>query len=198
MRFLVPWILASTSPRREKLLREIVPNFKICNPDVQEYRSAHAGEAPLTVCQKNAQLKAAQVSKQFPEYMVLGADTIVVLDNQVLNKPRDLQEACQMLEKLSGRTHSVFTAVCCRYKVFSYQFYDESRVSFSQLTEDQIDTYVKAVHPLDKAGAYAIQEPITQSIAHYEGSLNNIIGLPTEKLLAILQNEPAWQAFVAA
>ena len=130
--------------------------------------------------------------------MVLGADTIVVLDNQVLNKPRDLQEACQMLEKLSGRTHSVFTAVCCRYKVFSYQFYDESRVSFSQLTEDQIDTYVKAVHPLDKAGAYAIQEPITQSIAHYEGSLNNIIGLPTEKLLAILQNEPAWQAFVAA
>ena len=136
----------------------------------------------------NAALKADWVASRHPEAFVLGADTTVFIDQVVLNKPRDLAEARAMLKRLAGRTHTVFTGVALRRQRDGIKV-DEgvtSQVTFRPLDDATIDAYFKVVNPLDKAGAYGIQEGRELIIAGWEGSFTNIMGLPMEATKQIL------------
>ena len=136
----------------------------------------------------NARAKAEWVADRNPGRFILGADTTVFLDGQILNKPRDLDEARSMLARLSGRTHSVFTGLVLLHR---NQGLEEVEVVFSEVTFRDLDpaaieAYLAVVNPLDKAGAYAIQESGEMIVAGYTGSLSNIIGLPLDETKAIL------------
>ena len=139
---------------------------------------------PHEICQVNAYRKARSVAKKVPDAMVLGADTLVCLGTKVFGKPKDLKEAHGMLSKLQGRTHEVVTGVCLihlrnhRQKVFA----ESTTVTFRTLHSDQIRRYLSKVDPLDKAGAYAIQEEGDLIVKNVNGSLSNVIGLPIERL----------------
>ena len=136
----------------------------------------------------NAALKADWVAARNPEAFVLGADTTVLIDNTVLNKPRDLVEARAMLRRLAGRTHTVFTGVALRRQSEGLRV-DEgvaSEVTFKAFDDDVIDAYFRVVNPLDKAGAYGIQEGRELIVAGWDGSFSNIMGLPMETTKQIL------------
>ena len=176
-------ILASASPRRELLLREMGLRFRVVLPDgVEEILT---GAAPDVLATQNAQLKARAVAGRHPGALVIGADTIVVLDGVVFGKPRDLAEAGAMLEKLTGREHEVITAVCMVHRT-EFSFTETSRVRMRQLSREQIAEYLKKINPLDKAGAYAAQEFGEMIIERVEGSFTNVMGLPIERLRAVL------------
>jgi septum formation protein len=179
-------ILASASPRRRELLAKLGVKFDVVVADVTEH------EDPLTEPKKmvahNAALKADWVASRHPGAFVLGADTTVFIDRTVLNKPRDLAEARAMLQRLSGRTHTVFTGVALRRQQDGVKV-DEgvaSQVTFKVFDDAVIDAYFKVVNPLDKAGAYGIQEGRELIIAGWEGSFTNIMGLPMEATKQIL------------
>jgi septum formation protein len=177
-----PLILASASPRRAELLKLLPVEFAVLPSEAVEV--AHEHLSPLEVCQLNAHLKARAVAKKIPDALVLGADTLVFLDNEILGKPRDLAEAKRMLARLQGRTHQVVTGVSLihlrahREKIFAVS----TDVLFHPLDKKQICDYLSKVAPLDKAGAYAIQESGEQIISEISGSYSNIVGLPVEKL----------------
>jgi septum formation protein len=179
---LPPLILASASPRRAELLRLLEVDFKILPSSAREV--AHDHLSPLEVCQLNAHRKARAVARKIPDSLVLGADTLVFLDNEILGKPRSMKEAERMLGSLEGRTHQVVTGVCLmhlrshRERVFAVS----TDVLFHPLTKKQIRDYIKKVHTLDKAGAYAIQEGGERIISEISGSFSNVVGLPVEKL----------------
>ena len=144
---------------------------------------------PRRLVLHNCELKAAAVAAIHPDSPVLGADTAVAIDGIVLNKPADLVQARVMLERLSGRTHVVYTGICL---VFRNRDIIESRcvtsdVTFRNLDEVQIERYFKLVNPLDKAGAYGIQEGRELIIESYLGSLSNIMGLPVEETTGLLE-----------
>lgn len=139
------------------------------------------------VCQ-NAWLKAQAVSKKYPEFWILAADTVVVIADRVLGKPKDLEEAWQMLATLSGKEHQVYTGyVLHREDGVPYEGVEQSDVTFQMLTPEQIQEYCTLVNPLDKAGAYGIQEHKEKIIQSYRGSFSNIMGLPIEVLKYPLQ-----------
>jgi septum formation protein len=179
---LPPLILASASPRRADLLRLLEVDFTILPSSAAEV--AHEHLTPMEVCQLNAHRKTRAVAKRIPDALVLGADTLVFLGNDILGKPRSLKEAEKMLGRLEGRTHQVVTGVCLmhlrqhRERVFAVS----TDVLFHPLTKAQIRDYLKKVHPLDKAGAYAIQEGGENIISEISGSFSNVVGLPLEKL----------------
>ena len=133
-----------------------------------------------------AREKAREVFSRFPHAAVLGADTVVYFEGEILGKPKNPTHAIQMLKKLSGKTHSVFTGVCLIGDGFEEQFLAESHVTFYDLDGKMIEEYVASGKPLDKAGAYGIQDgfPI---VCGYEGSYSNIVGLPVEETRAILK-----------
>ena len=181
-------ILASASPRREQLLREMGLAFAIVRPDdVEELAS---GLAPEALASHNAQRKARAVAGRHREALVLGADTIVVLDGVVYGKPRDKAEAVRMLGRLAGRAHDVFTGVCLvqRARGFETTFCERTRVWMKALTLPEIGEYFVKVNPLDKAGAYAAQEHGDTIIARIEGSFSNVMGLPVERLRTALES----------
>jgi septum formation protein len=179
---LPPLILASASPRRAELLRLLEVDFKVLPSTTDEV--AHEHLSPLEICQLNAHRKARAVAKKIPDSLVLGADTLVFLDNDILGKPRNFKEAEKMLARLQGRTHQVVTGVCLmhlrghRERVFAVS----TDVLFHPLNQRQIRDYLKRIHPLDKAGAYAIQDCGEFIIAEISGSFSNVVGLPVEKL----------------
>jgi septum formation protein len=189
-------ILASASPRREQLLRELLEaegsraamglHFVVMRPDGVE--EATGGAAPDVLVMQNAQRKARAVAGRHPEAMVIGADTEVVLDGAVFGKPRDLNDAETMLSKLAGRRHDVFTGVCVIHRALDTEitFAERSRVWMRPLTVEQIRDYFTKVNPLDKAGAYGAQEHGDLIIERIEGSSSNVMGLPTERLRATL------------
>lgn len=181
-----PLILASASPRRRELLAQLGVPFEVVTADVTEHEEASTD--PRKLVAHNAALKAEWVAQRFPAAVVLGADTTVHLDGQVLNKPADLTEARAMLRRLSGRTHRVHTglAVRCRETGLSRDEAVESEVTFKVLDEGTIDTYLSRVHTLDKAGGYGIQEHADLIVAGYRGSFSNIVGLPLETTKQIL------------
>lgn len=187
----LPWILASTSKRRQELMRQLNVQFRVESPsNVQELREPPANEKPETMAQINATLKAQAIANKYPQDVILGADTIVVLDGIVYNKPATFEEATKMLKTLSGHQHSVFTAVrilCSELKI-NHLICDESRVTFQPMSNADIQQYYQKVYPLDKAGGYAIQEALTQQFAHYDGDLTTIIGLPVKRLLTWLDS----------
>jgi len=180
------FILASASPRRELLLREMGLAFAVVRPDdVEEITS---GLAPEALALHNAQRKARVVAGQHREALVLGADTIVVLDGVVFGKPRDWMDAQRMLGQLAGRAHDVFTGVCLIQRGAETAFYDRTRVWMKALTPPQITDYFLKVNPLDKAGAYAAQEHGDTIIERIEGSFSNVMGLPVERLRTALES----------
>ncbi len=189
---LPPLILASASPRRAELLKLLQVKFRILPGEAQEV--AHEHLSPLEVCQLNAHRKARAVAKKIPDDLVLAADTLVFLDGEIFGKPRNLADARRMLARLQGRTHQVVTGVCLmhlrahRERIFAVS----TDVLFHPLDDRQIRNYLAKINPLDKAGAYAIQESGELIISEVSGSYSNVVGLPVEKLR---QELSVWPAF---
>jgi len=179
---LPPLILASLSPRRAELLRELGTQFQIVTGEVQEIHPEHL--TPREICQVNAYRKARSIAKKHPDALIIAADTIVCLGVKVFGKPRDLDEAHGMLAKLQGRTHEVMTGVCllCLRAHRQRLFAVTTVVTFRHLHSEQIRRYLSKVDPLDKAGAYAIQEEGDQIVKTISGSYSNVVGLPLERL----------------
>jgi septum formation protein len=188
-RELPPLILASASPRRAELLRQLSLDFKVVPGDVPEIHPDQltAGEAS----QINAYRNARCVAKKFPDALVLGADTLVYLNTALFGKPATLEEAYQMLEHLQGRTHQVVTGICLLHLRQHRQtvFAESTAVTFHPLDDVKIRRYLNRVNPLDKAGAYAIQEEGDLIVEKIVGSFTNVVGLPLERLGAELD---AW------
>ena len=181
-------ILASQSPRRKQLLEGLGISFEILVTDTDESFPAHlkAHEIPMFLAQKKSE--SITMADFGPNALVITADTIVWLDNNVLNKPADNKEAMEMLRHISGKTHEVFTGVCLKTMDQSSAFYAASKVTFRELSEAEIRWYVENFKPLDKAGAYGIQEWIGYiGIEHIEGSFYNVMGLPTQMLYRELE-----------
>ena len=181
-------VLASASPRRRDLLSQAGYDVLIAASDVEEMDSCNEGPEALALI--NAKRKWTAVAPQYPSEIVVAADTVVWLDGRFYGKPVDFSEATQMLTDLSGRTHQVVTGVAVgRAGEGLQQFAEVSMVTFHALAQDEIAAYLKTIHPLDKAGAYAAQDDNGRLIAQVEGSLSNVIGLPMEKLGAFLAAE---------
>jgi len=179
-------ILASASPRRRELLGTLGVAFEVVVADVVELEEPATD--PRVMVAHNAALKAEWVAARHPEAFVLGADTTVFIDEQSLSKPRDGAEAREMLRRLSGRTHIVFTGLALRSPRAGWRI-DQgvaSEVTFKRLDEAIIEAYLARVHTLDKAGGYGIQEHGDLIVASFTGSLSNIIGLPVETTKQIL------------
>ena len=180
-------ILASASPRREQLLREMGLRFLVLPPEgIEEELS---GAAPDVLAMRNALRKARAVAGRHPGATVIGADTMVVLDGKIFGKPRNLAEAERMLEHLVGRQHEVITGVCLLHHALGTEltFADTTRVWMRSLNRAQIREYLGRINPLDKAGAYAIQEHGAGIVERIEGSYTNVMGLPTERLQATFE-----------
>ena len=179
-------ILASGSPRRRELLAKMGVKFEVVTTDVEEHMPAETDDAQKLAVH-NAVLKARAVAKLRPGHWILGADTIVILDRRVLGKPASLDAAREYLAALSGHSHQVVTG-CCLISPQGDQamFSDTSRVAFHALSRETIDKYLAAVHVLDKAGGYALQEHGDWLVSQITGSRDNILGLPTERLREML------------
>jgi septum formation protein len=175
-------ILASASPRRAELLRELLPEFTIVPSQSEElhHDQLSAGE----LAQANAFRKAGSVARCFPEALVLGADTLVYLAGKLFGKPEDLSDARRMLHQLQGQTHQVVTGVCLIYGPAATRtiFAEVTDVIFKPLTPDEIDAYLACIDPLDKAGGYAIQDRGEALVEGIRGSYSNVVGLPLERL----------------
>jgi septum formation protein len=181
-----PLILASASPRRKELLAQLGLPFTVEVALVTE--DEEPDRDPRALVAHNAALKAEWVAARHPQALVLGADTTVFLDQKVINKPRDLDDARAMLRRLAGRTHTVFTGLAVRRVATGLKFDDgvSSEVTFLPLDDAAIDHYVRQVDTLDKAGAYSIQEHRELIVAGYAGSFTNIMGLPLNATKQIL------------
>jgi len=184
-------ILASASPRRQELLRNAGIEFKVHPANVPE--NIFPGESPEAYARRLAVAKARKVCETHSADQVLGADTIVVVDDSILEKPSDLQDAARMLRLLSGREHRVITGVClitpdakpgqpAREDIR----HETTHVTMKSLTEEDIRTYVAHGEPMDKAGAYAIQGLASRWIPKIEGCYFNVVGLPVPLVSAML------------
>jgi len=168
-------VLASKSPRRQQILSDSGIPFALRSVDVPEQR--RSGESPADYVRRLAQEKAFAVA-MFEGEIILGADTVVVVDDQVLEKPSDARDATRMLELLSGREHEVITGICLRSDASTIVDLATTRVRFVRLTLEEIVAYVASGEPMDKAGAYAIQGLASKFIDRIEGSYSNVVGLP--------------------
>lgn len=188
-----PVILASASPRRVELLRQLVPDFEVVPSDAPEVHDEQL--TAWEMAQVNAYRKARVVAKKFPDALVVAADTMVYLDRdtKLFGKPASHAEAARMLGELQGRVHAVITGVCLLHLRSHEQrvFADWTDVRFHPLTPEQIKDYLALMNPLDKAGAYAIQEHGERIVAEISGSFSNVVGLPVERLREELG---AWQS----
>ncbi|MGB9907170.1 MAG: 23S rRNA (uracil(1939)-C(5))-methyltransferase RlmD [Candidatus Saccharicenans sp.] len=179
-------ILASESPRRIKLLKKIIKSFSVLPSGLDENQISE--QDPLTFALKAAEAKARVVAESNPEAMVIAADTVVIIDGQVLGKPRHREEARAMLQSLSGRTHQVITAVVLYHKQSERQLsgYESSRVTFKPLQPEEIENYLDRNTYRDKAGAYAIQEVRSTFVEKLEGNYQNVVGLPLRLLRRLI------------
>ncbi|MBN4056179.1 septum formation inhibitor Maf [Rhodothermus sp. AH-315-K08] len=185
--FRVPFVLASKSPRRKKLLEALGLRLVIQPSDAPEI--IEPGLSPAEVVQQLAKIKAADIAQGAPESLVLGADTIVVLNHQILGKPRDPAEAREMLSQLSGQTHTVYTGIALIHLASnrSETRFAATEVSFGILTDEEVNRYVKGGSPMDKAGAYGIQDDAgALFIDGISGDYNNVVGLPLRTLYLML------------
>jgi len=182
-------VLASASPRRSDLLRAAGVRFEVRPADIPEIMQA--GEAPVAFAQRLAREKALAVAQQLgaaPARLVLGADTIVVLDGEVLGKPRDAEHALELLERLTGREHAVITAVAlvASDTLRIRETVVTSQVEMRTATRDELLAYVATGESLDKAGAYAVQGGARSFVTRIHGSETNVIGLPIDETFALL------------
>ena len=183
-------ILASASLRRQELLRRLGCEFEVVPSDAAEVHNEQL--TAREVSQINAYRKARSVAKRFPDALVLGADTLVYLDQTLYGKPVDLTDALRILGRLQGRTHQVVTGICLIHLRAHRQklFFESTDVTFRSLTTEAIQSYLALMNPLDKAGAYAIQENGDRLIQEISGSQSNVVGLPMERLQAELNAWP--------
>ena len=183
------FILASASPRRQELLARLGLNFEVKVAAVEE--SDCPARGPEWMVAHNAALKADAVAAGAKAAFVLGSDTTVAVAGQILGKPKDMEAAREMLELLSGRAHRVYTAVALRCAVsgYAHDFVEVSEVFFKDLDRATIAAYHARVNPLDKAGAYGIQEGRDMIIASVVGSVENVMGLPIQRLAAVLREQ---------
>jgi len=179
-------ILASGSPRRREILAAVGWPFELRTPDVDE--SVRPDEDPVLYVQRLAQEKAMTVATQLETGLVLGADTTVVVDDEILAKPEDGEDAKRMLRLLSGKWHDVLTGVSLvRVGIGSSTSFEKTRVRFAEMTQQEIDWYVSLGEPLGKAGAYGIQGPAALFIEEIEGDYLNIVGLPIRLVYELWQ-----------
>lgn len=179
-------VLASKSPRRSEILKNAGIDFVVRTADADE--TIPAGTNPEDAVVFLAARKAMAVERAEDE-TVLGADTVVVLDGEILGKPKDRDDAFNMIKRLSGRVHSVFTGVCAIGNGISMTFAEETKVEFYKLTNEEINTYVNTSEPYDKAGAYGIQGLASKFIRAIEGDYFNVVGLPISAIYQkILKN----------
>ena len=183
-----PLILASGSPRRAELLRQAGIRFEVSAPDVDE--TLYPGEAPEAYVRRLAAAKARHVAASHPGRLVLGADTTVVVDGEVLGKPRDAADATRMLGQLSGRSHLVLTGVCLIGPAGETRIEAAvTTVEFRPLENAEIAGYVDSGEPMDKAGAYAIQGGAAGFVTRLDGEYSNVVGLPVALILGMCR---AW------
>jgi septum formation protein len=179
-------ILASASPRRKELLKTITPNFETVVSEINEDLPSNTNV--MDAAEYLATKKALDVSKRFPNDIVIGADTIIVFNNKIYGKPQNKNEAKEMLKSFSGNTHLVITGVSIVNGSKSMSFSSISSVEFYTLTDQEIDEYLENDEYKDKAGSYAIQGKGTLFIKEIKGDYNSIVGLPVSKLNHILKN----------
>ena len=180
-------ILASASPRRQELLRNAGIPFTVQPADIDE--SLRAGESPLEYTKRLGQEKALKVFQFRPNDIVLAADTTVVVDQEILGKPRDHDDAARMLRLLSGRTHQVITGVCLMGPRQEAQIHSETTlVTMSTISDEEIRAYVATGDPMDKAGAYGIQGVASRWIPRIEGDYSNVVGLPVARVYRMLRD----------
>lgn len=182
-------ILASNSPRRRELLRNAGFEFDVRPSGVEESRLPH--ESPEDFTRRLARDKALDVARQSEAgSLVLGADTVVAIDGEILEKPVDAVDAARMLRKLSGRTHRVITALClirAPESVLAWR-HETTSVTFRKLTNEEIENYVASGEPFDKAGGYAIQGLASRFVPRVEGCYFNVVGLPIPLVYEIVKS----------
>jgi septum formation protein len=178
-------VLASASPRRQELLRNAGFEFAVQPANIPE--ELRLGEEPKTFAERLASEKALAVSQQRTNDIVLGADTIVIIEGEILGKPRDPEDAFRMLRMLSGRTHQVVTGICLIGPGFSDVRSETTSVNMTSLTDEEIHAYVVTGEPSDKAGAYGIQGIASRWISRIEGDYFNVVGLPVSLVYRMLR-----------
>lgn len=179
-----PLVLASASPRRAELLRQAGIAFTTAAADLDE--TPRPGEAPAAYVRRLAEEKAAAVARRHPEAVVLGADTTVVVDGDILGKPADAADATAMLERLQGRAHEVLTGVAVTSPAGTDSEVAATTVWIAPMSAAEIAAYVASGEPMDKAGAYAIQGRISRWITRIDGSHPNVVGLPVAVVHTLL------------
>ncbi len=190
MQLSTPLILASRSPRRRKLLEQLGLDFTVQASTVEE--TVTPGLSPEHIVQTLAESKALDVAASHADALTLGADTLVVLDGHVLGKPADAEEARSMLRRLSGRTHTVYTGLALVHPASrrTCTAYEATMVTFAVLEPDEIDAYVASGSPMDKAGAYGIQDDLgAVFVRRIEGDYYNVVGLPLHRLYRLLRDD---------
>jgi septum formation protein len=179
-------VLASASPRRSELLQAAGISFSVQAADIPE--EPRDGETPKNLAERLAREKALTVFRQKPDNTVLGADTIVVLDEEILGKPRDRQDAARMLRLLSGRQHEVITGVCLVGHSIPADIRSAATlVTMDHIDESEIHNYIATGEPMDKAGAYAIQGVASRWISKLQGDYSNVVGLPVPLVWKMLR-----------
>jgi septum formation protein len=178
-------ILASSSPRRRELLRMIGIAHEVVPADIDE--SYLAGEPPVAHAERLAREKGQTIAARQPESVVISADTIVVIDERVLGKPRDTAEATRMLRQLSGRTHTVFTAVAVARRGRVESGVEAVTVTFRDLSDEDITAYIATGEPMDKAGAYGIQGYGATIVERIDGDFFAVMGLALGRMIALLR-----------
>lgn len=179
-------VLASGSPRRRELLRNLGLDFTVIPSDVDE--GNHSGLAPAPLAEELARAKAEDVAER-ERGLIIGADTIVIIDGDVLGKPRDRGEALRMLSRLAGRTHTVITGLAVKDTESGRLVvaHEETEVTMRTLTPDEVRGYVATGEPMDKAGAYAVQGVGSLLVERIQGCYFNVVGLPVARLGRILE-----------
>ncbi len=181
-------ILGSTSKRREELLLSAGLTFKVVEPIFNEKNSNKNNVKPESFALNSAKNKNLSLRGLFPNDVLITADTIVVYNNEILGKPKDLEDAFNMLKKLNGNKHEVLTAVSISQNKHVVNFIEKSLVYFNNVTDEEIKEYVDTKEPLGKAGSYAIQGKGSFLIKKYEGDFHTIMGLPLKKVLEYLKD----------
>jgi septum formation protein len=179
-------ILASGSPRRKELLKKLQIPFQIITSNTDETISAHLSPEEAVV--ELASRKAMTVYNQYQDSAVIGADTIVALDGEILGKPKNREHAKTMLSKLSGRTHEVFTGVAVINNGQTSTFYEKTDVAFWELSENDVEHYLDSGEPFDKAGAYGIQGFGALFVKRINGDYYSVVGLPVSRLARLLRD----------
>lgn len=179
-------ILASKSPRRKELLKQLGYDFRVETLDSNEEFNKEL--SVYEAIQEVAKDKMITIHEKYYDEIVIGADTIIYFENSIIGKPKNYDDAFNTLKRLSGKKHEVISGVCVAYKNNIKQFYEVSEVYFNKLSDEEIIAYLNTNEYCDKAGSYAIQGKGKKLVKELKGSYNNVVGLPIERLKKVIEN----------